>query len=145
MNTSIPFYSKFCRRAQVSHFIITHMPSCKWMVLSIIRYVITRLQTRSWQEWRVVLIDDNDDDDDDGALVSLYSSSTHTQVVRRAAELQQWWHHYFSLVVWRGVKQHFTVVLHYSNSISVISWQWYDGWDETEKAWDYSFTDWMDL
>ena len=36
-------------------------------------------------------------------------------------------------------------VLQHSNSISVISWQWYDVWDEKEKAWAYSFTDSREL
>ena len=37
------------------------------------------------------------------------------------------------------------VVLHQSNSISVISWQLYDVWDEKEKALVYTFADSRDL
>ena len=66
------------------------------------------------------------------------------------------WHmerHYFSLVVWPGVKQHFTVVgqaqfvclMCHGNSIWVISWRWYDVWDEKEKTWVYVFADSKDL
>ena len=39
----------------------------------------------------------------------------------------------------------FVVVLHRSNNISVISWQWCDVWDEKEKAQTYTFTDSKDL
>ena len=38
----------------------------------------------------------------------------------------------------------FVVALHHSNSISIISWWWYDIWDEEEKAWAYTFTNWRD-
>ena len=40
---------------------------------------------------------------------------------------------------------YFVVDLCHSNSISVISWRWYDVWDEKEKAWAYIFTDSRDL
>ena len=59
---------------------------------------------------------------------------------------------YFSLVVQPGVKQYFTVVgqarfvfLDRINSIWVIAWQWYDVWNEKEKTWTYTFTDYGDL
>ena len=48
--------------------------------------------------------------DDDGGFVSLNNSFVHTWGMAQAAELQQWRHNCFSLVVQRGVKQHFTVV-----------------------------------
>ena len=37
------------------------------------------------------------------------------------------------------------VVLRHNNSISVISWRWYDVWDEKEKARAYTFNDLRDL
>ena len=39
----------------------------------------------------------------------------------------------------------FVVVLRHSNSISFMSWWWYDAWDEEEKAWAYTFTNSRDL
>ena len=37
------------------------------------------------------------------------------------------------------------VVLCHSNSISVLSWRWYDVWDEEEKSCVHTFTDSRDL
>ena len=51
-----------------------------------------------------------EDDDNDRGFVSLYSNFTHTQGTAQAVRLQQWRQNYFSLVIWRGVKQYFTVV-----------------------------------
>ena len=52
--------------------------------------------------------------------------------------------HVITLLLGLRLSVCFVVVLHNSNSISVISWQWHDVWDK-EKARTYIFNDWRDL
>ena len=44
-----------------------------------------------------------------------------------------------------GVLVCFVVVLCHCNSILVLTWHWYDAWDEEQKAQAYTFTDSRDL
>ena len=83
----------------------------------------------AWSPSGVDHDDGDDDSDDDGGLFRCIIALRILQSVAQAAELQQWWLQYFSVEVWRGMKQLFTVVgqakfvcLHHRNSISGILW-----------------------
>ena len=69
-------------------------------------------------------------------IVSVYSWFMHTLGTTQVAELWHWWHHYYSLVVWWGMKLHFSV-LHVEHAR--ISAKEFDGrlyWD-CRMGWSY--------
>ena len=70
--------------------------------------------------------------------------------IRFPAEANQWFESLYLLLpssIGRGValELFLSCLLLFYAKATVISWQWYDVWDEKEKSWAYTFTNSRDL